>query len=263
MLDRIFQCDTFVFDLDGVVYKGNDLIPGADTGLKLLKENGKKILFLTNSSAKGRESVAKKLVALGIDCEIWQVMTSATASALFVKEKGYKNVFVVGETELVQEVTKAGNTLTKDPSKADALLVGIDFNFSYQKIAAAMICLKNNCDFIACNRDPNFPGDNGRSFPGCGPIVAAIETAAEKKANIYIGKPNIYILQKLLDDKVRPGASIAVVGDSLYSDIALAANAGLPSVYINQKKDLNCQSTNDFYECKSLFMLAQSIACNA
>jgi|APSaa5957512622_1039677.scaffolds.fasta_scaffold90606_1 HAD superfamily hydrolase (TIGR01450 family) len=259
MLDRIFQCDTFVFDLDGVVYTGNDLIPGADTGLKLLKENGKKILFLTNSSAKGRESVARKLVTLGIDCEIEQVMTSATASALFVKEKGYKNVFVVGETELVQEVTKAGNTLTKDPSKADALLVGIDFNFSYQKIAAAMICLKNNCDFIACNRDPNFPGVNGRFFPGCGPIVAAIETAAGKKADFEIGKPSMYILEKLLNDKVRPDAPITIVGDSLCSDIALAANAGFPSVYINQNDDSNCHSGTDFYECKSLFMLASTI----
>jgi HAD superfamily hydrolase (TIGR01450 family) len=259
MLDRIFQCDTFVFDLDGVVYTGNDLIPGADTGLKLLKENGKKILFLTNSSAKGRESVARKLVTLGIDCEIEQVMTSATASALFVKEKGYKNVFVVGETELVQEVTKAGNTLTKDPSKADALLVGIEFNFSYQKIAAAMICLKNNCDFIACNRDPNFPGVNGRFFPGCGPIVAAIETAAGKKADFEIGKPSMYILEKLLNDKVRPDAPITIVGDSLCSDIALAAHAGFPSVYINQNDDSNCFSANDLYKCKSLFMLASTI----
>jgi HAD superfamily hydrolase (TIGR01450 family) len=259
MLDRIFQCDTFVFDLDGVVYKGNDLIPGADTGLKLLKENGKKILFLTNSSAKGRESVARKLVALGIDCEIWQVMTSATASALFVKEKGYKKVFVVGEAELVQEVVKAGNTPTEDPSIADALLVGIDFNFSYQKIADAMICLENNCDFIACNRDPNFPGDNGRSFPGCGPIVTAIETAAEKKVDIYIGKPDIYILEKLLGDKVRPDAPIAVVGDSLYSDITLAANAGLPSVYINQSDGSSDLSDNELYKCKSLFMLANTI----
>ena len=259
MLDRIFQCDTFVFDLDGVVYTGNDLIPGADTGLKLLKENGKKILFLTNSSAKGRESIVRKLLTLGIDCEIGQVMTSATASALFIKEKSYKKVFVVGENELAQEVVKAGNKLTEDPSKADVLLVGIDFNFSYQKIADAMICLRNNCDFIACNRDPNFPSDNGRFFPGCGPIVAAIETAAGKKADFEIGKPNIYILAKLLDDKVMPDAPITIVGDCLYSDIALAVNAGLPSVYINQNDDSNCFSANDLYKCKSLLMLASTI----
>jgi HAD superfamily hydrolase (TIGR01450 family) len=259
MLDRIFQCDTFVFDLDGVVYKGKDLIPGADTGLKLLKENGKRILFLTNSSAKGRESVAKKLVALRIDCEIGQVMTSATASALFVKEKGYKKVFVVGEAELVQEVGKAGNTLTEDPYEADALLVGIDFNFSYQKIADAMICLRNNCDFIACNRDPNFPSDNGRFFPGCGAIVTAIETAAGKKADFEIGKPNIYILEKLLDDKIRPDAAITIVGDSLYSDIALAENAGLSSVYINLNDDSSYLADKKLYKCKSLFMLASTI----
>ena len=261
MLERIFQCDTFVFDLDGVVYKGKDLIPGADTGLKLLKENGKKILFLTNSSAKGRESVVRKLLTLGIDCEIGQVMTSATASALFIKEKSYKKIFVVGENELIQEVRKAGNTLTEDPSEADVLLVGIDFNFSYQKIADAMICLRNNCDFIACNRDPNFPGDNGRFFPGCGPIVAAIEAAAGKKVDFEIGKPNIYILEKLLDDKVRPDAPITIVGDCLYSDIALAVNAGLPSVYINQSDGSSDLSDNELYKCKSLLMLANTICC--
>jgi len=147
------------------------------------------------------------------------------------------------------------------PEQADTLLVGIDSDFTYQKISDAMVCLSLGSYFAVCNRDPNFPVSSEKSLPGCGPIVASIEVASEKKADVEIGKPNTYILQKLLSRDVVIDKKVAVVGDSVDSDIGLAVNYGVPGVHINEKYcEQDLELSEPYFKFKSILHLGEVLA---
>ncbi|NOX26537.1 MAG: HAD-IIA family hydrolase [Deltaproteobacteria bacterium] len=240
-----------VIDLDGVVYKGTKLIDGADAAIKMFRQNGKRVHFLTNSSAKGRVAVAERLCSLGVDCFAREVMTSATASAIYLQSVGYRNIFVIGEESLRNEIREYRIEVTDNPGKADALLVGLDSQFSYQKLADAMICLSNGCKFVICNRDASYPVDNGQRLPGCGPIVAAVEVASGRNADVDIGKPNKFMLDALLGDNYC-SRNIAIVGDGLTSDMALAARIGSAGIYIDDSAKCACRH-DDFFMFRSLY----------
>ncbi len=234
-LELIANSHIVVFDLDGVVYRGGQLIKGADIGINHLRNMGKEIRFLTNSSAIGSANVAVKLNALGVSCSVGEVMTSATASAAYLFENNNKNIYVIGEPGLKSEVCNAGLTVVDNPEYADALLVGVDTSISYEKIADAMVCIQSGCHFVTCNRDPNYPVSKNKFLPGCGPMVAAVEAASEQKVDFIVGKPLTYILDKLLKtEPVLPG-NVVIVGDSLESDVRLAMNYGALAVHIDEQ----------------------------
>ncbi len=234
-LELIANSHTVVFDLDGVVYRGGQLIKGANIGINHLRKMGKEIRFLTNSSAVGSADVAVKLNALGVSCSEGEVMTSATASAIYLFENGNKNIYVIGESGLKSEVRNIGLTVVENPETADALLVGVDTQISYEKITEAMVCIQSGCHFVTCNRDPNYPVSKKKFLPGCGPMVAAVESASEKKVDFIVGKPETYILEKLLKIESASPGGVVIVGDSLESDIRLAMNYGALAVHINEQ----------------------------
>jgi len=257
----LLNCQTFIIDLDGVVYRGDQLLDGVEEGLRLLRESGKKIKFLTNNSKKGSDGITKKLNCMGVECDSIDVMTSATASAAYLFEESRKNIYVIGEVGLKEEIIKAGLNVVNIPEHADALLVGLDSSFSYQKISDAMVCLSSGSYFVACNRDPNFPVSSEKYLPGCGPIVASIETASGRKADIEIGKPNTYILQKLLSRDIDKEEKIMVVGDSVDSDIGLAVNYGVPGVHINEiYNEQDIEQSESYFTFKSILHLGETIA---
>jgi len=260
-IELLLNCQTFIVDLDGVVYRGNQLIDGVQEGLNLLRKSGKKVKFLTNSSKMGSDGITEKLNSMGVLCDSINVMTSATASAAYLLEESRQNIYVIGDVGLKEEILKEGLNVVDIPEQADALLVGIDSNFSYQKISDAMVCLSSGSYFVACNRDPNFPVSSVKSLPGCGPIVSSIEVASEKKADIEIGKPNTYILQKLLSRDADVGEKVVVVGDSVDSDIGLAVNFGVPGVHINEKySEHDLEQSDSYFKFKSILHLGETLA---
>jgi len=260
-LESLLNCKTFIIDLDGVVYRGNHLLDGVLEGLELIRKGGKNVKFLTNSSKMGSDGIAQKLNNLGVKCDSADVMTSATASAAYLCEEDQTNIYVIGDDGLKEEVLKVGLNIVDIPEQADALLVGIDSNFSYKKISDAMVCIKSGSYFVACNRDPNYPVSNEKSLPGCGPIVSSIEVASEKNADIEIGKPNTFILQKLLSRDVDIDDKVVVVGDSVDSDIGLAVNFGVPGVHINEKySERDLEQCDSYFKFKSILHLAETLA---
>lgn len=259
-IELLLNCQTFIIDLDGVVYRGNQLLDGVQEGINILRNRGKKVKFLTNSSKMGADGITEKLNNLGIQCDSIDVMTSATASAAYLYEESRKNIYVIGDDGLKEEILKTDLNVVVIPEQADALLVGIDSSFSYQKISDAMVCLNSGSFFVACNRDPNFPVSREKYLPGCGAMVASIEVASERKADIEIGKPSMYILQQLLSRDDDIDEKIAVVGDSVESDIGLAMNFGVPGVHINEKyneKDL--ELSGSYFKFKSILHLAKTL----
>lgn len=218
-------------DLDGVVYHGRTLIPGADTAIRTLRERGYAIRFLTNASGVTREHIAAKLAALGVPAACSDVSSSGLAVALLVKKLAgrVRTVHVCGAGALADMVAEAGVRLVDD-APADALVVGFDTDFTYAKLAAALRCTGPETLFIAANLDVTYPAAGGIPKPACGPLVAAVECAIRRPPDYIAGKPSVTMLKTLCASLGVGNREVLVVGDTPESDIAMAKNFRCPSV---------------------------------
>lgn len=241
LLRKIWEkCSSVIIDLDGVVYRGKQMIGGADTAIAQFRQAGKQIIFLTNNSVSSIPTIWQKLINLGINCDRQEIFTAGSASASFIVDHGIdggRGVLVIGTEALKQEVQEHGLQLA-DANHCGAVLVGLDSRFDYQAIATALIALNRGAKFVACNLDANFPTEGGQSLPGCGAIVAAIAAAAEKNVDFAIGKPNTIMLDIIAEKMQLHLEQCLIIGDMLASDIMMANRAHLPSIWINE---INCK----------------------
>lgn len=225
--------DCFIFDLDGVVYRGKCPLPHAIETLNLLQEHGREVYFLTNNSGYTREQYAQKLNQMGVPAQPDQFITSAWATCLYLSEHlPQARLFVVGEPGLKQELQSCGFELVDDPEQClpDAVVVGIDREFSYHRLAQAQYAILNGARFIATNTDATYPAED-RLMPGAGTMVAAIATATGKSP-IVLGKPNPSILTTFLQHHPLPIERTLLIGDRLDTDIALANLLHIPSALV-------------------------------
>lgn len=221
------------FDLDGVVYFGSKLAAGAKKIIDELRGYGYKVFFITNNSSKTREEISIKLKGLGIEVEVMDIFTSGYACATFLSNlKKKAKIFVLGSVGLKKLLSQRGLNLVTD-SECNYLVVGYDAKFDYNKACFGLRAIQNGAKFIVCNLDRNFPGDNGRIFPGCGAIVAFMAVALGRGPDFVIGKPNTYILELAASKFYLKPKEIIFVGDSLETDISMANKFGSPSVLVN------------------------------
>lgn len=225
----------FIFDLDGVIYRGGEPLPHSAEAVAQLRKQGHIVCFLTNNSACTREFYARKLAGLGIAAEPFDVMTSAYATALYLQENGLSGsrVLVIGEDGLREELSHAGVAFVDGSGEdhADVVVAGIDRSFTYQKLKSAQQAILNGALFVATNRDATYPLEGGAVEPGGGAIVAAIEVASGKTP-ILIGKPSDYTVRKILEARrVRPENAV-IVGDRLDTDTAVGKAIGLTTVLV-------------------------------
>lgn len=208
---------TVLCDLDGVVYRGSDPVPGAPEAMEKLLESGVQVFFITNNSTRTPEATAAKITELtGVDIGGDQVLTSSQAAVAMLDESDGP-VLVVGEIGLSEVVEAAGYRVTSDPMEAGAVVVGLTRSLTYETIADAMQAILNGARFIATNDDTTFPTEDGLA-PGCGAIVAAIAAATDISPEVA-GKPNP-AMRDLIRSKIEGEAWI--IGDRLDTDIALA-----------------------------------------
>lgn len=220
-----------IFDIDGVLYKGHTPIEGAPRALSALRNMGLKLFFLTNNSTKTREENVKKFEGMGIRAEKEEIYCSAHETALYLKEKYKKgSALVIGGDGLSEELRRAGIKVS-NKTNADFVVVGLDRNFNYNKLSDAMEAIKNGALFIATNADPTFPVED-RLLPGCGVMVAALSECTGKQPDVVIGKPNPYMLARIINESRLKRSELALVGDRLDIDIAAANKAGVYSVCV-------------------------------
>lgn len=221
-----------IFDLDGVVYCGKRVIHQAPETIKCFRERGHRIYFLTNNSALTREGFQRRLSHFGIRCVKEEIMSSAFATARFLKRKGYKgNVFVIGGPGLRKEMEKAGFKVVKNNcKKIDFVVVGMDRHFRYHDLYTAQQAILKGALFIATNADPTYPVEGG-VLPGAGTMVSAIRTAS-LTVPIVVGKPNTFILKEILREAATSPAEAILVGDRLETDISLGKRCGLRTVLV-------------------------------
>jgi HAD superfamily hydrolase (TIGR01450 family) len=234
MLDYINGIKLFAFDLDGTLYTAEKAMYGAIDVVKYL-QTCSRVVYFTNNSSKTVNEIHKKLNKLGFLTNFKNIYTSSSAAADYLRAVRINNVFVIGSKGLKEELLKADINISQN-EKAKNLLVGLDFDFNYDKIAIALNILRNGGKFVACNEDRSFPVENDRLLPGCGAMVGAISAVSGRKPDFIIGKPNTYILEQIARDYGVNRKQVIVVGDSFESDIRMALNFGCRSILIGNKK---------------------------
>jgi HAD superfamily hydrolase (TIGR01457 family) len=222
--------DAFLFDLDGVLYQGDEPIPGAPEAVAALRALGKGVAFVTNNSSRTPEAVAAKLRSVGIEAVAGEVETSGLTTAALLAERGVPDAYVIGGEGVRRALADAGIlVLEGDPDTAGAVVVGFDPEVDYAMLRRASLLVQAGVPFIATNPDASFPAGDGERWPGAGAIVAAVETTTGVRAEV-IGKPNPPIFRAALDRA--GGGRPLMIGDRLDTDIAGAVAAGWPSFLV-------------------------------
>jgi 4-nitrophenyl phosphatase len=215
--------EILVVDLDGVVWIRGKAIEANVRALRKLQEHVK-IYYVTNNSTKSRPEYALKLRSLGLEAWESNVISSGRAATLWLKKfTKARNVYLIGEEGLIWELEVEGYNIVDRGSKAEAVVVGLDRKLTYQKLAEALEALLKGAYFIATNPDHILPEEES-PIPGAGAIIAALETASERKPDVIAGKPNPWIVASTLGDI--DYSRVAVVGDRLDTDVELALRIG-------------------------------------
>jgi len=234
-------------DLDGVVYRASEPVPGVAAVLADRAARGDDVVYVTNNSMHYRADYVTRLAALGAPVTPDRVMSSARATALHIREEEprIRRVLVVGAGGLERElrdvgldVVSAGHVATLMSREGmdgwtaaghpDAVVVGLDPQLSYLRLAAAADAIRAGASFIATNRDPVFPTERGLR-PGAGSIVAALE-ATTGIVPLSIGKPARFLLEEAARSTGTPIGQAVVIGDGLVTDIAAARAIGARSI---------------------------------
>ena len=219
----------YVMDLDGVMYRGKRPIPGAREFVMHLREKGKLVRFLSNASFLSRITIARKLCSMGVECDEDEVITSGQAAAHYINARfGKCSVFVIGEQGLVDELGLQGLRVGKEGARA--VLVGLDRNITYKKMADALDLLRSGAAFLACNSDATYPVED-RIMPGAGAMIGSLEYSSGRKARI-LGKPNPFIMRLCLRSLGLKASEVAIVGDRLETDVMMANAVGAFSILV-------------------------------
>ena len=231
-------CEAFrayIFDLDGVIYRGEEPQSGAAEIIQTLRSRGEQVYFLTNNSTQSRSQYAEKLTRLGVPARPEDVMTSAYATALYIREHkpGNCRAYVVGESGLKQELRSEGIEVVEEPNgkPIDFVVAGLDREFNYAKLFNAQQAILKGAIFVATNRDPTFPLEEGLLCPGGGTMVAAIQTATGVDPQV-IGKPDTYSVKKVMDMAGATPEETVVIGDRLDTDVWGGKRAGARTVLV-------------------------------
>jgi 4-nitrophenyl phosphatase len=222
--------DALLFDLDGVLYRGEEPVPGAPETMDVLRETDARIVFLTNNSSRTPEQFCAKLVAMGIWAVPSEIVTSAVATADLLASRGGGSAYVIGGEGVSRALEGAGlQVLDGEPKAADLVVVGIDDDLTYARLRTACVLVQRGARFVATNSDRTFPANDGELWPGAGALVAAVTTATGVEAEV-VGKPYAPLFEAAL---LRSGgASPLVIGDRLDTDIAGAVALGWDSLLV-------------------------------
>jgi phosphoglycolate/pyridoxal phosphate phosphatase family enzyme len=225
----------FIFDMDGVLYRGSAPVPHAADAIHKLRRAGHSVCFLTNNARRTRPAYIPLLAGMGIEAGVDEVITSGYLAALYFLEQGWEGagVYIVGEGGLVEEMRHTAHCHIIEGLEPQALCVvaGIDRQFTYEKMLVAQQHILGGAHWVATNRDPTFPVEGGKVVPGAGSIVAAISTACGREP-LVVGKPNPYAVELTARRAGFPMSEVVVVGDRQDTDIDAGNAAGALTVMV-------------------------------
>jgi len=220
---------SYFIDMDGVIVRGSEIIPGADAFIQRLHERKRKFLILTNNPKYTPADLAHRLQRLGLNVTAEHLYTSALATAAFVKSQIPKGTaFVLGESGLTGALHDVGYVLTNhDP---DYVIVGETTAYSYADITEATRLIASGARFIATNPDPSGPGEGGL-VPACGAITALLQAATGVEP-YFVGKPNPLIMRTAMRFLGEHSENSVMVGDRMDTDVRIGTESGMETVLV-------------------------------
>ncbi|MHA0855284.1 TIGR01457 family HAD-type hydrolase [Paenibacillus sp. CMAA1364] len=218
-----------LIDLDGTMYHGRYMIPGADALINHLKTKQIPYLFVTNNSTRTSEDVACLLNEMGIQAEAKDICTSSQATAVYIAQRDpAARVAIVGEDGLRQALIEAGLQIVEDNPRY--VVQGIDRNFTYETLSSAVRWIRDGAKYIVTNPDLLLPSDHGL-IPGAGTIAAAIEAGTGVKP-VIIGKPSHHLMNYAIDILKLDRTEVTVIGDNMHTDISAGVAAGCSTILV-------------------------------
>ena len=218
----------FILDMDGTIYLGNELFPFTKDFLKKVEDTGREYYFFTNNSSKSQQAYIEKLARLGIQIKKEQMMISSHVIIKYLKEYyDKKSIYVVGTPSLIQEFESFDMNLTEEDP--DIVVLGFDTTLTYEKLSKACHYIRNGCTYFGINPDWNCPMEGGTFIPDCGSMAKLIEASTGKFPEFF-GKPSKHTLDYIIKETGYQPEEIAIVGDRLYTDIAVADGSDVPSI---------------------------------
>ena len=220
----------YLIDLDGTIYKGKDRIPAGEAFVHELQKREIPYLFVTNNTTRTPESVQEMLAnQFNIDTPVSTIYTATLATIDYMNDLGLeKTVYVIGEVGLKEAIQAAG--YVEDKENPAYVVVGLDWQVDYEKLATATLAIHKGAHFIGTNPDLNIPTERGL-LPGAGSIIALLEVATRVKP-VYIGKPNAIIMDKAVEHLGLERQEIVMVGDNYLTDIRAGIDNGIPSLLV-------------------------------
>jgi NagD protein len=219
----------YLIDMDGVIYKGSEVIPGAPEFITYLQESGTPYLFLTNNSAYTPLDVVVKLRKFDIQTSVEHVYTSALATAEFVqRQRPNGTAFVIGEGGLLNALNDVGYAISKQ--EPDYVIVGEGRVLNFELVEQAHRCIAAGASLLSTNADTWCPTDSGPR-PGCGALVALLESATGTTA-YHVGKPNPFMMRAARKRIGLRTDEVVMIGDTMETDIRGATDLGFTSILV-------------------------------
>ena len=220
----------FLIDMDGVIYRGNQLIPGADRFVHTLKKQRIPFLFLTNNSQRTRRDVAMKLRRMEIDVNERHVFTCAMATARFLaKQSSHSTAYVIGDGGLLNALHENGFAIVDN--QPDYVVVGEGRTITLEMLETATQMILDGAKLIATNLDPNCPTKGGNTRPGCGATVAYLEKATGAKA-FSLGKPSPVMMRAARKELGLSTSQTVMIGDTMDTDIVGGVQLGYRTILV-------------------------------
>ncbi len=227
--------DGYVFDLDGTIYLGDELLPGAKRLVEALRDNGKKVVFLSNNPTKDPKMHSEKLTKLGLPTpEEETVNTVVTMTQWLLQNHPDAVVYPIAEEPLKKSLRNAGIKMSDNPEEIDIVIASYDRTFEYEKLQIAFdaIWFHNRAKLVTTNPDRYCPFPGGRGEPDAAAIVGAIEACTQVKCEVNTGKPDPIMLETISKMVGLDPARCLMTGDRLYTEIRMALDAGMPSAVV-------------------------------
>lgn len=259
------------FDLDGTLYAGGRVLPGAVAAVRGVVSAGLRALYLTNTSGRTRAEIGDDLLAMGFPVGRQAVWTSAATTAAWLTQRDLRLVAMVGTQGLRSELEATGLKVVSQTDACEALVVGLDrdFDFSVRRPIDEYLAgrlRRGEALLIACNRDDAFPGPDGESRPACGRLVAAIERQCGHEADAAPGKPQPDMLLAAAAAHGLVPRSVLMVGDSVTSDAGMARAAGAPCALVPAlvaSRSEEAPDTPDVFNLSGISQLPQLLGLEA
>jgi HAD superfamily hydrolase (TIGR01450 family) len=222
----------YVFDLDGTVYLGDALLPGAGPALAALKQHAR-VVYMTNKPLELPADYAAKLTRLGVPTVPDDVVSSTDALLLYLAERAPgARVFCVAEPVVTNLLIEHGYRHTETAGEIDVVVVSFDRTFDYHKLQVAFDAVRAGARIVATNSDPYCPVPGGGGLPDAAAMLAAVEACTGVRAEAVVGKPSTHMAATALERLGVPPADALLVGDRLLTDMRMARDAGMASALV-------------------------------